>query len=160
MQQCGAPMVDAAIHGLASRLASHGILYLSGPDAAELAAVLRGVLTVKTLGDKPGTASLFKMLQGAVAKGLVGLLLEICLAAREAGLLDELLEVCGHSYPGVLELTQRMLPTIPRHAARRAAEMREVERTMEWLGLRPASSANSAGSSGSWPTPICRNAPR
>ncbi len=133
MAACGVTFIDAAIHGLASRLAGHGSLYLSGPGAKELAAALDGVLHVVVLGDSPGQASTLKMLQAAFSKGLLGLFLEVGAAARMAGLLPELLAVCRRSYPDLADAVERMLPTVPQHARRRADEMREVERTMCWL---------------------------
>lgn len=138
MAACGVTLLDAAIHGLASRLAGHGSLYLSGPGAKELAATLDGVLHVVVLGDSPGRASTLKMLQAAFSKGLLGLFLEIGAAARMAGLLEELLDTCRRSYPDLANAVERMLPTVPQHAGRRADEMREVERTMRWLGAEPA----------------------
>ena len=41
------------------------------------------------------------------------------------------------SYPGIMELVDRTLPTYPRHAARRGQEMAEVEKTLAGLGLCP-----------------------
>jgi 3-hydroxyisobutyrate dehydrogenase-like beta-hydroxyacid dehydrogenase len=133
----GVDFVDGAVHGLAAGLPERGTVYLSGPAAEGVAALLGRSLRVKVLGNEPGAASAFKMLVAGVNKGVVALLLEMCLAARQAGLLDELLACCKASYPGVLEVVERTLPTYPRHAGRRAEEMGELERTLGDLGLRP-----------------------
>jgi hypothetical protein len=66
-----------------------------------------------------------------------GLFLETMLLAREMNLLGEAIEACDELYPGVMEVMRRMLPTYPRHAARREEELREVEKTMLINGLTP-----------------------
>jgi hypothetical protein len=93
-------------------------------------------MRVTQLGAQTGAASSMKMCQGGLAKGLITLFLEMSLTAREAHLLDEFLSSCQHFYPGVVEAVARQLHTYPRHAQRRASEMRELETTMESLGLR------------------------
>jgi glycosyltransferase involved in cell wall biosynthesis/3-hydroxyisobutyrate dehydrogenase-like beta-hydroxyacid dehydrogenase len=128
--------VDAAVHGQATRLPQHGRMYLSGASAVELADLWRGLLDVHVLGGEPGRASALKMLMSGVSKGLVALFVEMALTAEAAGLLDEFLENCGSFYPGVSDPVARMLPTYPRHAARRAQEMREVAAMAGERGLR------------------------
>jgi 3-hydroxyisobutyrate dehydrogenase-like beta-hydroxyacid dehydrogenase len=134
----GMDFVDGAVHGLAARLPERGTVYLSGPAAARVASLLSRCLRVRVLGEVPGTASTFKMLLAGLNKGVVALFLEMALAARQAGLLDVLLACGRESYPGVLDVVERTLPTYPRHAGRRADEMAELERTLQALGLRPA----------------------
>jgi 3-hydroxyisobutyrate dehydrogenase-like beta-hydroxyacid dehydrogenase len=132
----GVDFVDGAVHGLAARLPGRGTVYLSGPAAGRAAALLGRSLRVRVLGPAPGTASAFKMLVGGLNKGVVALFLEMSLAARAAGLLDEYLGCCRDSYPGVLDVVERTLPTYPRHAGRRGEEMAELERMLRSLGLR------------------------
>jgi 3-hydroxyisobutyrate dehydrogenase-like beta-hydroxyacid dehydrogenase len=129
--------VDGAISGPASHLKSRCVLYLSGAEAARATDLFRGVVAVKVLGDSPGQASALRMLLSGVTKGVVALFVEMALAARRAGVEDALVEACRSSYPGLMELVDRSLPTFPRHGPRRAAEMREVEATLTDLGLRP-----------------------
>lgn len=129
--------VDGAIHGQAARLPQHGRLYLSGAGAGELARLWHGLLDVHVLGDEPGRASALKMLMSGVSKGLVALFVEMALTAEATGLLDEFLENCRSFYPGVSDPVARMLPTYPRHAVRRAQEMREVAAMARDHGLRP-----------------------
>lgn len=129
--------IDAAIHGQSARLPQHGRMYLSGAGACELAELWHGLLNVQVLGDEPGRASALKMLMSGVSKGLVALFVEMALTADAAGLLDEFLENCGSFYPGVSDPVARMLPTYPRHAVRRAQEMREVAAMARGHGLRP-----------------------
>ena len=63
--------------------------------------------------------------------------MEIANLAQEADLFDIFMERCRGFYPGVMEVVDRMLPTYPRHARRRAEEMAELAETMAALGLRP-----------------------
>jgi 3-hydroxyisobutyrate dehydrogenase-like beta-hydroxyacid dehydrogenase len=133
----GAQFVDGAVHGLASLLPGRGTLYLSGPSAEQVAGLFGPPLQVRLLGQKPGQASAFKMLISGLAKGVVAVFLEMGLAGRRAGLLAELLACYREAYPGIMALVERMLPTYPQHAARRAEELGEVEQTLTALGLQP-----------------------
>lgn len=139
----GLDFVDGAVHGLASRLPDGGTLYLSGATAHRLANVLGRVLRIKVLGQQAGQASLFKMLISGLAKGVAALFGEMSLAGRRAGLLEELLTCYRQSYPGIVELVERLLPTYPQHAVRRAEEARAVEQTIQDLGLRPCLSTGA-----------------
>ena len=94
-------------------------------------------LRIRVLGDAPCRASAMKSLLAGMSKGLAALFFEAGVLAREAGMFGEFLEECAAFYPGVLEAVDRTAPTYPRHAARRRDEMRELEQTMETLGLAP-----------------------
>lgn len=129
--------VDGAIHGLASGLPERGTFYLSGPAALDVARQFDGVFRVKTLGDEPGRASAFKMLIAGLNKGLSALFLEVALAARQGGLLDQLMVCFEDVYAGVMQVIHRTVPTYPQHARRRGEEMHELEQMMRGLGLEP-----------------------
>lgn len=137
LEDAGHRFLDASIHGLASRLPQNGTLYLSGAAADEIARLFPGTLRIDVLGGEPGAASAMKMLVGGLNKGLVALFLEMSLLAREIGVLDKLLGVYRDCYPGVMEIVDRLLPTYPRHAGRRAEELEELENTMRSFGLVP-----------------------
>jgi len=141
VEERGMSFVDAAIHGQAARLPEHGVVYLSGADALSVVDLLDGIVATQWLGEEPGRASAMKMLMSGVSKGLVALVLEMALAAREASLLDEFLTNCRKAYPGVMTPVARMLPTYPRHIDRRADEMSELEKTIRGLGLEPTMAA-------------------
>ena len=129
--------VDGAISGPASRLATGCTLYLSGMRAEEVAELFEGKMAVRVLGDAPGQASALRMLLSGLTKGVIALFVEMALAARQAGILDRTLAAYRASYPGIMEVVDRTLPTYPAHAARRAQEMVEVENTLVHLGLCP-----------------------
>ncbi len=56
--------------------------------------------------------------------------------ARAAGVADFFLERCRSFYPGVMDVIDRMVPTYPQHAGRRAEEMAELAEAIAALGLR------------------------
>lgn len=147
--------VDGAISGPAAHLTTRGVLYLSGSQAQQVAALFHDTMRVQVLGRVPGQASALRMLLSGVSKGVIALFIEMALAARQAGILDTLLSAYRTSYPGIMELVERSLPTFPRHAARRSEEMHEVESTVADLGLRPTVLAGIArlfdGMSHCWP---------
>jgi 3-hydroxyisobutyrate dehydrogenase-like beta-hydroxyacid dehydrogenase len=132
----GVEYVDGCVHGPASMLRERGKIYLSGPSAEIAAELLRPELDVKVLGREPGTASALKMLIAGLNKGVTALFLEMSLAARRAGLLDEVLASYQGTYPGIMDIVERTLPTYPRHATRRGYEMREVEKFLGSIGLQ------------------------
>jgi 3-hydroxyisobutyrate dehydrogenase-like beta-hydroxyacid dehydrogenase len=135
----GAPIdfVDGAIHGPASLLPGRGTVYLSGGSAERVRQRLERVFKVRALGAEVGRASALKMLIGGLNKGVAALFMELALAAKKAELYDELMACYGASYPGVMAIVERTLPSYPRHAPRRAEELREVEETLRSLGIRP-----------------------
>jgi hypothetical protein len=90
------------------------------------------------IGDKPGQASAVKGALAGMNKGLAALFTEVALLSWRAGVSEPFLEGCRLFYPGVLEVVERLLPTYPRHAARREEEMAELEASMTALGMSPA----------------------
>lgn len=136
-QNHGVDFVDASIHGLAAKLPTCGTLYLSGKRANQIATLFESSLCVTILGADPGTASAAKMLIGGLNKGVVALFTELTLLADSLGLLNETLEIYERSYPGVMEIVARLLPTFPRHAQRRRQELHELSRTMRDAGFIP-----------------------
>jgi 3-hydroxyisobutyrate dehydrogenase-like beta-hydroxyacid dehydrogenase len=133
----GIDYVDAAINGMAARLRTGAIVYLSGARAQEVAQLFGRTLQVQVVGDEPGKASALKCALAGLSKGLAALFAEIAVLARAAGVSDAFLQRCRVYYPGVMEVVDRMLPTYPQHARRRAQEMAELEEAMLGLGLQP-----------------------
>lgn len=133
----GLTFVDGAVHGVATQLRQRGVVYLSGPRADEVAELFRSALRVRVVSDRPGDASAMRMMFSGLTKGLIALFLEMALVGRQAGFLEELLTCYRETYPALMELVDRLLPSYPLHAARRADEMRELEQTMRSIGLEP-----------------------
>jgi 3-hydroxyisobutyrate dehydrogenase-like beta-hydroxyacid dehydrogenase len=134
----GIDYVDAAINGMAARLRSGAIVYLSGGRAAQIARLWGPALQVQVVGDTPGKASALKGILAGLSKGLTALFTEIAVLAEAADLSAVFLERCRGYYPGIMEVVERMLPTYPQHGRRRADELAELEEAMLALGLQPA----------------------
>jgi len=130
----GARFCDATIQGPANRLTEMATLYLSGDAANEIENLFTGILRTRMLGAVGGRASAMKMLLAGLTKGLTALFLELSVLAQRSELSDDFLDECEQSYPAVMEVLRRMLPTVPQHAGRRAEEMTELasfERKMD-----------------------------
>jgi 3-hydroxyisobutyrate dehydrogenase-like beta-hydroxyacid dehydrogenase len=130
VSEVGADAVDGAFVGSSRALGQRTALYLSGPRAAAVAAALPASLHAKVVGTEIGLASAFKLAFAGFNKGLVALFLETAATGDAVGKKAELLECLRDFYPGTVETVERLLPSYPRHAHRRAQEMRELA---EWL---------------------------
>lgn len=111
---------------------------LAGPQAETAAAILRQLsMRPQIAGSQVGDASMIKMLRSVIIKGLEALTSECLLAARRAGVEDAVISSLQSSYPG-LNWRDRATYNLERmlvHGSRRAAEMEEVCKTIEGLGL-------------------------
>jgi hypothetical protein len=103
-----------------------------------VAGLFEGKMRVVVLGDMPGQASALRMLLSGLTKGVIGLFVEMAVAARQAGVLERMLAAYRASYPGIMEVVDRTLPTYPVHAGRRGQELAEVHATLSQLGLHAA----------------------
>lgn len=119
--------VDAAIHGGAAKLETMGVMYISGSDAAEAAERFAPVMRVLSLGDEIGQATRMKLLMAGQSKCLNLLFLQVAVLACKAGMLDVFLNESKTFYPEIMVAIERMLPTYPRHAARRVIELESIE---------------------------------
>ncbi len=128
VEGAGCDCVDGAFLGSAKALGQRTTLYLSGPRAEELSTLLGDALKCVVLGREVGAASAFKLAFAGFNKGLVALFLEVMAAADRLGQRDDLLDCLRAFYPGTVETVARLLPSYPRHAARRAEEMDELAR--------------------------------
>jgi len=134
----GLDCLDGSFIGSAAELGGRTRLYLSGARAAELAAALPEALHARVLGPETGAASALKLAFAGFNKGLVALFLGVTEAGVAAGETDELLACLREFYPGTLETLERLLPSYPRHAARRADELDELARFLSGEGRDPA----------------------
>ena len=130
--------LDGSFIGSAADLGRRTRLYLSGPRADELAAVLPEVFRATALGTEVGAASAFKLAFAGFNKGLVALFLDVMGAGAVTGRPDELLGCLREFYPGTVETLERLLPSYPLHAARRADEMDELAQWLASEGRSPA----------------------
>ncbi|WP_229666204.1 NAD(P)-dependent oxidoreductase [Actibacterium pelagium] len=113
-------------------------MLLAGPDADHAAEILKALdMCPKVAGPEVGHASSIKMIRSVMIKGMEALSAECLLAARKAGVEDEVIASLNASNPeidwrtkGAYNLERMMV-----HGERRAAEMREVAKTVAELGL-------------------------
>ncbi len=90
-------------------------------------------LHAESLGLGVGAASGLKLAFAGFNKGLVALFLDVMEAGEAAGDPAMLLACLRDFYPGTVETLERLVPSYPRHAARRADELGELAR---WLTTR------------------------
>jgi 3-hydroxyisobutyrate dehydrogenase-like beta-hydroxyacid dehydrogenase len=114
--------VDGGIVGPPPGEARITHLYLSGPDAAEVAEMFAGTLVdARVISDEIGAASALKVTYSAWSKGSAALLLDVLQLARAEGLEEALLAEWEESIP---ELIPRIV------SARRSAE----RKGWRWIG--------------------------
>ncbi len=119
--------VDSAIHGGASHLEQKGVVYVSGPHAQDIETLFAQTMRVMSLGTKIGQATRMKLLMAAQSKCLNLLFLQIANLAHNAQMLEEFLAESRRFYPEIMVAIERMLPTYPRHGARRITELQNIE---------------------------------
>ncbi len=145
--QAGARYVDMAIMAPVHPRLHQTPVLLAGPHAGaghEMATRLG--MRADIAGGAVGQAAAVKMIRSVMVKGMEALMAECVLAGRRAGVEDVVLDSLQASFPGwewrrqaAYDLERMMV-----HGTRRAAEMREVARTVRELGLPGMMSAATA----------------
>jgi 3-hydroxyisobutyrate dehydrogenase-like beta-hydroxyacid dehydrogenase len=132
VDSAGARYVDAAIIGSPPDGAdSTTRLYLSGPDAREVADVFAaGGLQALVLDGEATAASALKMAYAGWTKGTAALLLTVRAAARAHGVEDALVREWEHSIPSLPDRSARAASAADEKGWRWVAEMREVAATL------------------------------
>ncbi len=139
IEAAGGHYVDVAVMSPVQPAAMAAPLLLSGAKAEDAALALArlGFTNIRVVGREVGRASSIKMIRSVMIKGLEALSAECVLAASEAGVLDEVIASLDASWPGAdwgpradYNLDRMMV-----HGLRRSAEMEEVVRTLDDLGV-------------------------
>jgi 3-hydroxyisobutyrate dehydrogenase-like beta-hydroxyacid dehydrogenase len=136
IEAAGGRYVDVAVMSPVHPLRQAVPLLISGPhaDAGQSALADLGFSNSRTVGDKVGRASSIKMLRSVMYKGMEALTAECLIACERAGVTDEVMESFGSDWAtGADYRLDRMMV----HGLRRAAEMEEVVKTLESLGVEP-----------------------
>jgi 3-hydroxyisobutyrate dehydrogenase-like beta-hydroxyacid dehydrogenase len=137
----GADYVEAAVMAPVPPQRLGVPMLLGGPRAALIAPALRALgLNATPIADRIGVASAVKMCRSVLIKGLEALAVESLLAARRCGAEQEVLASLAATFPnmGWLEsLPDYLVSRVAEHGRRRAAEMREVARTLQDVGIEP-----------------------
>jgi L-threonate 2-dehydrogenase len=112
------------------------VVYASGAEANRILDLGRFGLSVQVLGTGTSQASAFKVVYAGLTKGLQGLFVELLMGAKRFGLLDEIIKRYDESFPGLLEKVSSSIVGLRIHAARRAEEMDELQRTYAHYGMQ------------------------
>ena len=116
-------------------------MLLAGPHAETVMPLLIDELDMRgaIAGDEVGAAAALKMIRSVMIKGIEALTLECFLAAKRAGIVDEVAASLKNNYP-TLDWNQVIEYNIERmasHGVRRADEMDQVAETLRELGIDP-----------------------
>lgn len=134
VEAAGGRYVDVAVMAPVDPARLNVPLLVSGPHAEAGASALRdaGFTNVRVVPGDVGRASSIKMIRSVMVKGIEALTAECVLAANRAGVTDEVLGSLGGDWAQKADYNlDRML----QHGLRRAAEMEEVVKTIEALGV-------------------------
>ena len=137
IESAGGRFLDAGIIGPPPRGKAKTHLYVSGPDAADLAQLAGPQLVVHTIGGGIGDASALKMCYGALNKGTQALWLEVLIAAQRLGIAGLLQEQLQQSQAERYGWALGQFPILPPKAYRWVPEMLEISKTLGAVGMTP-----------------------
>ena len=116
-------------------------LLLAGPHAAAVMPLLIDELDMRgsIAGDEVGQAAGLKMIRSVMIKGIEALTLECFLAAKRAGIVDEVAASLTNNYPSLdwNKVIEYNIERMASHGVRRADEMDQVAATLRELGIDP-----------------------
>lgn len=130
----GLSFVDGSISGPPPTVRPGARIYLSGPDAAVVAALPWCHVDPVDLGTAVGTASALKMCTASVYKGLDGLVAQALRAAAHYDVLDAVIADLTLARLG----DPRRIAVAATKAHRYVPEMREIAAAQQGAGLTPA----------------------
>ena len=122
-------------------------IILGGSKREELARLLAPADMRMEIGVAAiGVASAVKMCRSIMIKGLEALTVECLFTARRYGVEDQVLASLVETYPGMdwQKEADYLVSRVVQHGRRRAAEMREVARTVEEVGMQALLAAPTA----------------
>ena len=134
----GVEVVDGSISGPPPWRPGTTRLYLSGPRAAEIAALPFDGVDAIVVGAHVGAASAVKMSTASVYKGTSALLAHALLAAEANGVLEHVLDDLRTGSPELVANVERQLANAASKSPRYVAEMHEIATTQVAAGLTPS----------------------
>jgi 3-hydroxyisobutyrate dehydrogenase-like beta-hydroxyacid dehydrogenase len=148
LESSGADYVEAAVMAPVPPQRLKVPMLLGGRRAADIAPALTKLgMNVRVVADKIGVASAVKMCRSVVIKGIEALAVESMLAARRFGAEEQVLASLEQTYPDMgweKGLPDYLISRVAEHGRRRAAEMREVARTLRDVGIAPLMASATA----------------
>jgi 3-hydroxyisobutyrate dehydrogenase-like beta-hydroxyacid dehydrogenase len=115
-------------------------LLIAGPHAEAIAPLLGELeMKLRVVSADTGQAAAIKMIRSVMIKGIEALTAECFLAARRAGVLEDVTASLKNNYPSLdwSKIAEYNLERMASHGERRAAEMEESAATLRELGLDP-----------------------
>ena len=116
-------------------------LLLAGPHAEAVMPLLIDELEMRgaIAGDEVGQAAGLKMIRSVMIKGIEALTLECFMAAKRAGIVDEVAASLKNNYPTLdwNKVIEYNIERMASHGVRRADEMDQVAETLRELGIDP-----------------------
>ncbi|HTX24019.1 MAG TPA: DUF1932 domain-containing protein [Steroidobacteraceae bacterium] len=141
IESSGADYLDAAVMAPVPPQRLSVPMLVGGPRASGAVEALRGLgFHATAISDRVGVASAVKMCRSIVIKGLEALAIESLFAARRLGAEQEVLASLERTFPHMGwqdELPDYLVSRVAEHGRRRAAEMREVARTLREVEVQP-----------------------
>ena len=147
IEASGARYIDMAIMAPIHPRGHKTPLLLSGTAKAEIASFLQEFdFCYEWEGEGIGDASIVKMLRSILIKGMECIITESVTASQELGLDTRILKSAGKTLgiENMVGLADYVMERTAIHGRRRAAEMREVAKTLDELGLSNEMSAATA----------------
>jgi 3-hydroxyisobutyrate dehydrogenase-like beta-hydroxyacid dehydrogenase len=137
----GGRFVEAAVMAAVPGKRLKAPMLLGGMHAKSASDSLRSLgMNVTAFSDQIGVASAVKMCRSVLIKGLEALTIECLFAARRYGVEDAVLESLAATYPGMGwkdRLPDYLISRVARHGQRRTAELGEVAKTLQDVGVEP-----------------------
>ena len=116
-------------------------LLLAGPHAETVMPLLIDELEMRgaIAGEETGAAAALKMIRSVMIKGIEALTMECFVAAKRAGIVDEVAASLKNNYPTLdwNRVIEYNLERMASHGVRRADEMDQVAETLRELGIEP-----------------------
>ena len=141
VEASGADYVESAVMAPVPPYRLKVPMLLGGRRAEEAAVqLLRFGMNAKAISSEIGVASAVKMCRSVIIKGIESLAVESMLAARHFGAEEQVLASLDQTFPSMgwdKNLPDYLVSRVAEHGRRRAAEMREVARTLKDAGFEP-----------------------
>jgi 3-hydroxyisobutyrate dehydrogenase-like beta-hydroxyacid dehydrogenase len=147
IESAGGRYVDAAVMAPVYPKKLGTPILLGGPHAASFQSAAGELgLNTSVFSHEVGAASAVKMCRSVMIKGMEALTMECLLSARAAGVEEHVLASLKESFPTLdwPKIAAYNLERMTTHGIRRSAEMREVAKTVQELGVAPLMSAAAA----------------
>lgn len=115
-------------------------IMLGGPHAAPFTHMMASAgMNLTIAAAEIGVASAIKMCRSVMIKGLEALTIESLFTARHYGVEEQVIASLNETFPGLdwRQQADYLVSRVVQHGRRRAAELREVARTVDDAGLTP-----------------------